>query len=238
MRRIRQNFGIRAERVKVQTHVPWQWYALGGLGGVLGIALVVFVLMRWIGVGATTSAEDSLQARVQELETEVSRLRASAGTEENSLHMVSAAQKALVEKMRTLERENAVLKEEIAFYERIGVKGPTAGGLRLERVRVEPDLSVQGRYRYRVLVANPSPSTARAFKGSLQFYLTFQRDGRPGDQTLPQGKDVTLPEYQLQVQSVESKEGFFDAPPGVVMSAVEVRVLQDGNIKARQAVRF
>lgn len=238
LRRFRQRFGIRAERVKVQTHMPMHWYIYGGLGGVVVVALLVFGFIRWTGIGGISSAESNLQARVQELESEVSRLRTSAGTEENSLHMLGAAQRGLLEKLKGLERENASLKEEIAFYERIGVKGASNAGLRLERVRIDPDLSVQGRYRYRLLLANQAASSSRAFKGSLQFHLLFSRDGQAAEHTLPQGKDVSLPEYQLSVQNVESKEGFFDAPPGVVMSGVEVRVLQDGAIKARQMVRF
>lgn len=120
LRRARPRFGIRADRVRIQTHLPWYWYAVGGLLVVALVASGFWIYMRLSTEGINAAKMQELQAKVTELESEVTTLRSTSGTEEISLQMAKSMQQKLADKMHELESENTKLKEELAFYEKLG----------------------------------------------------------------------------------------------------------------------
>ncbi len=124
-RRVRQHFGISAPRMAVRTHLPW-W----GRGAILAALLAIIGGMWWWGFdfgqifGGFNRKE--VEARLATLETDAARFRAEAIElrARNSALEIRArddrgAQDALSRQATELSGENAQLKEELAFLQKL-----------------------------------------------------------------------------------------------------------------------
>lgn len=94
---------------------------------------------------------DSLRHQVRELDDELLKLRSTAGTEQNAVQMERSTQQQLVNRVKTLESENAALREDMLLFERLIPATGDEASIRLESFRVAPD--GPQRFRYRVLLA-------------------------------------------------------------------------------------
>lgn len=245
LKRLRQRFGIRAPKVAVRTHVAWYWRA----AAVVALLSVSLAGAAWVydagrsiaGFDSKSSAEAlaELRGRLALLEAELSSVRGVASAADSNLKIERAAQQQLALQVRSLEAENASLKQDLAFFEGLVPDNANGGeqGLRINRFRVEPEMP-GGQYRYRMLLVHNASRQQKEFRGDLQFVLKVQQGGKDAMITYPSGSDPNVQRYRLEVKHFQRAEGVLPIPPGAVLKSVEVRILQEGVVRARQTINL
>ena len=240
LKRFRQRFGISAPRMTVQTHVAWYWRLLG----LVAVLSCSFAVAAWIydagrrfagfDSGEARQAVSQLRDHVARLTRESAALRASVDASESKLQIERAVQAQLGKQVKTLEDENARLKEDLAFFDNLIPSARQDNGLLINRFSVDPG-ALPGEFRYRLLLLQGGRS-AQPFQGSLQLLVTLQQNGKSVKMVLP---SVGLPEansYLLNFKYFRRVEGTFKIPAGAQIKSVEVRLLQNGRIKASKTV--
>lgn len=242
-RRLRRRFGIGAPKLAIRTHVAWYWQVLV-LAAILSISLS---LAMWIydsrrqAYGATNETQgreiQALQNKVAELDAELAKVRTVAGTGENSLQIERATQRQLSQQVRSLEAENAALKEDLAFFEGLTqVSGEVQGSVRVERFRVEHGPAA-GVYKYRLLVVNNSGRSLRSSRIDLQFVVKMRQGGQDAVVVVfPSEPESAMQQQALGVRNFHRIEGEFAVPSDAEVLLVEVKLLQDGSVRAKQSV--
>lgn len=236
LKRFRRRFGIAAPRVTVRTHFAWQWYAGGLVALVLSVAVVVWWLAQHDEVVNMQSELTSLQQRLADMDEELGKFRLKAGTEQSAVRMERTTGQQLLARMKTLEQENAALKEDIALFERLVPAVGAESTLRIERLNVSsaPEL---GRFRYRLLVAYQPSKQEREFKGRLQLSITASQSGKEILLNLPAGSD-SAGDFVVEVRHFLRKEGSFELPTGAKIKTIEARLMQGGVVKAKQSASY
>lgn len=238
IRRFRARFGIASRRLAIQTHVPWYWRAVGATV-VLACGVALGVWLYDLARGAArlpgfASAEqiDRFRSQVAELEQESSRLRASSDSAESTLKMERAAQQELARQVKTLQAENARLREDLSLFEELasGASRAKNNGLAVSRFMVE-QLDPE-RLHYRLLVTLGGQKD-RDFQGSLQFLVNVQEQGRNAILAFPANSETNRQRYAVNFRHFQRLEGDLLLPPGAVATSVEVRVLQSGQVRTR-----
>ena len=242
-KRLRQRFGISAPKLAIRTHVAWYWRALG-LIVILSLSLA---LAAWIydagrriaGFHSDESIREiqALRNYVMELDRELTKLRSLAGSGESSLQMERATQRQLSAQVRLLEAENAVLKQDLAFFEGLMPASEVGGdaAAKIDHLRIDAQ-GTPGEYRYRMLVVNNGGRQNREFKGTLQLLVKVQQAGKDAIITLPSETEPNPQRFRFEIKHFHRLEGVFSVPVGAVIKSVEARLLQDGAVRARQSV--
>jgi len=242
-KRLRQRFGISAPKLAIRTHVAWYWRALA-LIAILSLSLA---LAAWIydaggriaGFHGDESSREiqALRNYVMELDGELTKLRSLAGSGESSLQMERATQRQLSAQVKSLELENAALKQDLAFFE--GLMPASEVGddavAKIDHLRIEPQ-STAGEYRYRMLVVNNGGRQYREFKGNLQLLVKVQQGGKDAIIIVPSGAEPNPQRFRFEVKHFHRLEGVFSIPVGAVIKSVEARLLQEGVERAKQSV--
>jgi cell division protein FtsB len=187
-------------------------------------------------LGRTQSKQDvqALHARITELEQELQRLRANPEGD-SRLAIEKAAQEQLALQVRSLERENTRLREELAFFDSLATTNGKSASLTINRFSVEPD-AVSGQFRYRMLLSFQGDKKDREFKGVMQLLVHLQQDGKSAMITFPSGKDKDRQRFEISFRHYRRVDGQFEVPNGARVKSVEVRLIQDGVTKASQSV--
>ncbi|HWQ38554.1 MAG TPA: DUF6776 family protein [Burkholderiales bacterium] len=229
---MKRKFGISAPRVAVQSQVAWYWRWLAiaaAVGLVVAIALLAYDLGRR-NAGFDRSAAQREQARLQELngdlEEENNSLRRQIAAIDRQLQIELSTQGNLSGQIQVLSEENALLKEDLAFFQTLMASGGEPGGITINRFRVQPD-ALPGEYRYRLLIVQ-SRQRVREFRGRLQFVVDMEEGGKPTVVTIPAENDNTQV-YNLSFKFYQRVDGTFMLPPSAVVKRVQVRVLENGN---------
>lgn len=232
IRAIKRRFGIAAPRVAVHTHVPWYWRWFSILlfsGLAMGIAWLTYDFGRQYA-GFDQGEAQREKARLQDLNSrlqdENAALRREVASAERQLQIEFAARGNLSTQIRTLAEENALLKEDLAFFQTLMASGSEPGGVSINRFRVQPD-ALPGEYRYRLLIVQ-SKQRVKEFHGHLQFIVDFEEGGRSTVISLPR-EGETGQAYNLAFKFYQRVEGTFVVPPSAVIKKVQARVLEDGN---------
>ena len=244
LRRLRQRFGISAPKLAVRTHIPWYWRALA----IIALLSVSLALGRWIydagrsiaGFDSSSSTHtiESLKVKRAALEADLAAAKAVASAAESNLRIEQAAQQQLARQVRQLEADNLALKQDLAFFE--GLLPDTLGsetGVRINRFRIERDAG-DGRYRYRMLVVHNGAKQQREFRGELQFSLKVQQGGKDAMISVPPEGVQDRDRFKLEVKHFQRAEAVLPVPAGAVLKSVEVRILQDGTVRARQSINL
>ncbi len=244
-KRLRQRFGISAPKLAIRTHVAWYWRALA----IIAILSVSLALAEWIydagrqiaGFQSNEAVREiqSLRNYVMELDSELTKLRSLAGSGESSLQIERSTQKQLSRQVKSLELENAALKQDLAFFEGLMPSSELGDdvGVKIDQLRIEPDGAL-GDYRYRMLVVNNGGRQVRELKGSLQLVVKVQQGGKDAMITVPSEAESNPQRFRFEIKHFHRLEGVFSVPPGAVIKGVEARLLQDGVVRARQSVTF
>ena len=232
LKRLRRRFGIAAPRVAVRTHVPWYWRWLTST-----VLLVVSIALAWLSfdlgrryAGFDASEAQGAQSRLQEvngkIELENAALRKEIAGIERKLQIELSAQGNLTGQIRGLSEENALLKEDLAFFQTLMASGGDPGGVTVNRFRVERD-ALPGEYHYRLLIVQ-SKQRVREFRGTLQLIVDYERNGTPAVVTYPtEAEDGQA--YNLRFKFYQRVEGTFTLDPDAVVNAVQVRVMKNGH---------
>lgn len=227
----------------VRTHVPWYWRALGvAVTGGIALALAGWIYdagRQIAGFDRSESAQEIgiLRTKVADLEAEVEKLRAASNASESSLQIERTAQQQLTAQVKTLEAENNRLKEENAVFERLAQGEGKDGAVTISRLRVFAD-DTGGRYRYQFLAAQNGEQRGREFKGSVQVAVTLQSDGAGGIMTFPRPNDTDAGRFAVVFKHFRSIDGTFTLPGGAKPKSVEIRLMQDGAVRAAQTVNM
>ncbi|HVY06030.1 MAG TPA: DUF6776 family protein [Burkholderiales bacterium] len=229
---IKRRFGIAAPRVAIHTHVPWYWRGLSiaaFAGAVLGGGWLTYDLGRQYA-GFDNSEAQREKGRLQDLNwslhDENASLRREVASAERQLQIELATHGNLSTQIHNLMEENALLKEDLAFFQTLMASGGEAGGISINRFRIQPD-ALPNEYRYRLLIAQ-SKQRVKDFRGRLQFIVDLEIAGKSEVISFPK-EGETSQAYNLAFKFYQRVEGTFLVPPGAVLKKVQVRVLEAGN---------
>ena len=241
-RRVRQNFGISAPRMAVRLHLPW-W----GRGAIILTLVGIIAGMWWWGFdfgqifGGFNRKE--IEAKIATLETEATKLRSEAfdlreknSTLESELAMTRGSQQTQQKQSIELSGENAQLKEELAFLQKLVSDSSKQIGLQLQRLAVERDTDEMWHYNL-LVVRGGSPKDE--FEGSVVLQATLAP--APGAPAAARGMILTLPDDQpeskpalaLKFKYYQRVEGRFHVPPGMRVTAITARAFETGQGSAR-----
>ena len=205
---MRQHFGISAPRMAVRTHLPW-W----GRGAIVASLVAVIAGMWWWGFdfgqifGGFNRKEVearfvTLEADAAKFRTEATELRARNSALESELAMTRGTQDALTRQTAELSGENAQLKEELAFLQKLVSDSSKTVGLQIQRLAVEPDGEDMWRYSL-LIVRGGSPKDE--FVGTVALQATVAADpadafaaaGDPAPGGRPGGRAGADPQIQV-----------------------------------------
>jgi hypothetical protein len=237
---LRRQFGIAAPRMAVRTHLPW-W----GRGAILLILVAVIAGMWWWGfdfgqiLGGFNRKEieprlAALEADATRYRTEAAELRASNAVLESELAMTRGKQEALSRQVTELTGENAQLKEELAFLQKLVSDSSKSVGLAVQRVDVEPD--GEDMWRFSILVVRGgSPKDEFVGKVVLRAALAPIPPAEVVRRTIqiPDDDPGTSPALRLKFKYYQRVEGRFRVPQGSRVTAVEVLGYESGHAVPR-----
>ena len=249
LRRLRQNFGISAPRMAVRTHLPW-W----GRSAIVVTLVAIIAGMWWWGFdfgqifGGFNRKE--VEARLVTLEAETKKLRgegfdlrAKNSTLESEIAMARGSQETQQKQFTELSGENAQLKEELAFLQKLVSDSSKQTGLQLQQLSVERDSDEMWRYKL-LIVRGGSPKNE--FEGNVVLQATLVPV--PGAPPGTRGMILALPEDQPESKSALSLkfkyyqrvEGRFRVPAGLRLTAVTARAFEtgQGSPKATRTVQL
>ena len=237
--KLRQRFGIAAPKVAVRTHVPWylRWLLLAVLFA-FSAALAAWMYdagRRFAGFDRSQIEEELAKAR-QELSTlrgELDGLRASTNAAGSRLSIERTAQQKLAQQIRSLEQDNARLREELAIFESMlsSEAGATAAPLSILRFKVEPG-PLPGEYRYRLLLRASAARKGKDFAGRLELAVNLTEDGRSAIITMPEAANQDAPAFRLSFKHFQRMEGTFRVSPTGKVGTVQARVYENGSSSA------
>ena len=144
--------------------------------------------------------------------------------------MTRGAQEALTRQASELSGENAQLKEELAFLQKLVSDSSKSVGLQIQRIAVEPD--GEDMWRYSLLVVRGG-SPKDEFEGNVVVQATLstatrRAERQPRTITLPEDEPTTAPALVLKFKYYQRVEGRFRVPPGGRVTAVAVRCFEAG----------
>jgi len=236
LRALRHRWGIAAPRLTVSPHVGWRRRTVG-IVAVVSVSLVAATLMydagrRFAGYDAAEAQSElaALRAQAAAIEDEAKSLRAIAASSDSRVQIEKSAQGQLVRQLKSVEAENARLREELAVFENLAARGGGEEKLAVSRFKVEHDM-IPGEYRYRVLVIQGGPKE-REFNGRLQLVVNMQLDGRDVMLVLPDEKSEDRA-YRINFKRFYRGEGSFRVDPKAKVRSVQVRVLEQGGEQPR-----
>jgi hypothetical protein len=237
--KLRQRFGIAAPRVSIQTQIAWYWRWVG-IAILLGIsaasaAWIYDAGRRFAGFDHGEVQEELFRAK-RELENaraELQRLRAVANAADSRLSIERTAQQKLAQQIRTLEQENARVREELATFEgMLSSEARTANSLSIYRFKVEADV-LPGEYRYRLLLVTPSARRERDFNGRMELVVSLQEGGQNVMMSFPEQADAGASAFRLAFKYFRRVEGTFRVSPRAKVESVQVRVYETGSSQPR-----
>ena len=241
-RSVRQHFGISAPRMAVRTHLPW-W----GRAAIIVTLVGMIVGMWWWGFdfgqifGGFNRKEVearlvTLEAETKKLRTEASEVRARNSTLESELAMARGAQETQQKQSIELSGENAQLKEELAFLQKLVSDSSKQIGLQLQRLAVERDSDEMWHYNL-LVVRGGSPRDE--FEGNVVLQVTLAPvTGAPAGTrgmvlTLPDDQPEMKPALALKFKYYQRVEGRFRVPEGMRVTNVTARAFEAGQGTAR-----
>lgn len=241
LRRLRGRYGISAPQLSIRTHVPWHLR----VASVVGAVLLVLALAGWAyDAGRRMAGFDQSEAGqvVNELrltnaalEEEITRLRSLLSGSESNQQIEQATQKLLTEKNASLLEENARLKEELAVFERLAkLEGKGEEEVLIDHLSVRAE--APGRYRYSFLIALQGQRRGRESKLNLQLIVTPANLASGAKITFPKSGAADATQYEILLRNFRRIEGKFEVAPEFSVGAVEIRVLEAGQLKASKSV--
>ena len=237
--KLRQRFGIAAPRVSVRTHVPWYLRWLG-LGVIFAFSIVLAAWMydagrRFAGFDRSEVEQELSNARSElaRMREEFERLRAAANAADSKVSIERTTQQKLAQQTRTLEQENARLREELAIFESmLSSDGASAAPLSVLRFKVEPDV-LPGEFRYHVLLLASGPRRAREFQGRLELVVSLTEAGSSAMITVPGKGEAEPSTFRLAFKHFQRVDGVFRVNPKAKVASVQVRVYETGSAEPK-----
>jgi hypothetical protein len=238
-RKLRQRFGIAAPSVTVRTQVPWylRWLGLAVMFA-FSAALAVWMYdagRRFAGFDRSEVEQEMTAARSElaKLHDELGRLRAVANAADSKVSIERTAQQKLAQQIKSMEQENARLREELAIFESmLSSETASAAPLSVMRFKVEPDV-LPGEFRYRVMVVASGARRGKEFQGKFELVVGLTEDGRSAMITVPGAGDADAPNFRLGFKHFQRIEGIFRVGPKAKLASVQLRVYEAGTAEPK-----
>jgi len=225
----------------VRSRLPWPWRA------VIGVTLLAVIAGMWwwgfdfgqiFGVVARRETEAriaALEAENEGLRAESAQLRSKTTQQEIELAMTSGAQASLSKQAQALSTENAQIKEELAFLQKLVADANKQVGLSIQRLSVERERDDAWHYSV-LLVRGGGPKDD--FEGSVTLQATVQPTTpggatRPAIVSLPDEEPGSIAALKVKFKYYQRLEGSIPVPQGSVVHAVTVRVFESGQASPR-----
>ena len=237
--KLRQRFGIAAPRVSVRTHVPWYLRWLG-LGVMLAFSIALAAWMydagrRFAGFDRSEVEQELSSARSElaKMREEFERLRAAANAADSKVSIERTTQQKLAQQTRTLEQENARLREELAIFESmLNSDAASAAPLSVLRFKVEPDV-LPGEFRYRILLLASGPRRGREFQGRLELAVSLTEAGRSAMMVVPKEGASESSTFRLAFKHFQRIDGIFRVNPKARVASVQARIYEAGSAEPK-----
>jgi len=234
-----RRFGIAAPRVAVHSTLPWYWRWLG-IAALLGIsaasaAWIYDAGRRFAGFdhGEVQEELNRVTGELESARAELARLRAVANAADSRLSIERTAQQKLAQQIRTLEQDNAKVREELATLESMLSSDARDGSsLAIYRFKVEPDV-LPGEYRYHLLLVTPRARRERDFTGRLELVVSLTEKGQNAMMSFPEPGNAGASEFRLAFKYFRRVEGIFRVNPKAKVENVQVRVYETGSNQPR-----
>lgn len=230
---LKRRLTISAPRMAVRSHLPWplRWAAMALMLGFSGaIALWAFELGKGFAGIDTTSREEvtAMRNELAALRAEREQVLSKANTADTAVKAERAAQQALAAQIKQIEAENRALRDNLGFFERLL---PAAGSEGLAIRGLQGEVLPSGQLRYQVLIVQ-SGKNQPDFNGQIELSVGGTHGGKPWSQVLPPG---TAP---LQIKQYKRIEGVADLPAEATVKQLQVKVTQNGALKATQIAKI
>jgi hypothetical protein len=239
---------VGAPKLTIQRHVPLWLRALGwGLAVTLGAGAAILVWQQTMGKGmalreSLVQETEQLKVQLSVAEQERIRLQVLADSAESKLNVERTAQQALATQLRNLEADNAKLKTDLAYMESLLPSGAANTALSIRRFQVEKD-KLPNQWVVKALLVQ-ADKIERDFSGSWQIVVTGVQANKPATFTWPEAsKDVSkevLKEAQLKAKlgfkRTQRIDEVFATPADFQVKSMQLRVLEQGSIRAQQSV--
>ncbi len=238
----RQRFGIAAPKVSVRTHVPWYLRWLG-LAVMLAFSAALAAWMydagrRFAGFDRSEVEQELSAARRElgKLRAELEPLRAMSNSADSKVSIERTAQQKLAQQIRSLEQENARVREELAIFESmLSSETASAAPLSILRFKVEPDV-LPGEFRYRVLLLASGPRRGKEFHGRIEMVVSLTENGAGAMMTLPgpgESESPAAAAFRLTFKHFQRVDGIFRVNPKARVSGVQLRVYEAGSAEPK-----
>ena len=214
------------------------WY--GRVAAVVALAAVVGGMWWYFDFGQVFGGfnRKEIEARMEMLETEAAGARADAAEMrsrtsqlESDLAMSRGAEQALSKQASDLAAENAQLKEETVFLQKLVSDSSKQPGLAIPRLSVEVD--PDGAYRYNLLVVRGG-SPKDEFEGRVTLQASVSpADGTTTTLTLPDDQPSAETPLGLRFKYYQRIEGTLKLPPGARLTALTARAYENGDATPR-----
>jgi len=232
---------ISAPKMTIKRHLPWPLRVIFlavaiGLGG--AIAMWAYDLGRnFAGLNPNSVRDqvDALSSQVKKLGAERDQFSSTAIAAESRLNIERSAQVQLGNQIKTLEAENAKLKEDLSFFQSLLPTNIGAQGITIQRLKAEIVQPNQVHYQ---LLAMQGEKIPREFVGNLQLSVTVLQNGKSEVVNFPAQNATDLALYKLSFKYYQRVEGVLTLPEGAVIKAIQARVLDRGQMRAQQSVNL
>lgn len=237
--KLRQRFGIAAPRVAVRSEAAWYWRWLAMmllLACSAALAAWMYDAGRKFAGFDRGEAEQELAVLRRDgatMRAELDRLRAIADAADSRLSIERTALQKLAQQIRTMESDNARLREELAIFESMlsSTDARAAQGVTILRFKVEPDV-LPGEYRYRLLLLAAGPRREKEFQGRVELVVSLNDAGRSVIMTFPE-KEEEMAGFRLSFKHFHRFDGTFRVNPKSRVENVQIRVFEAGVGPAR-----
>jgi hypothetical protein len=233
IKKFKRIFGISAPQMAVRAAIPWYWRWLGMAA--MGLAILMLARATYdfgkkfagFDQGEANHEMQRLTDQNAKLEQEISQLRGELARSERNLQMERATYGDLVKQMKALTEENAVIKEDIAFFQTLMPSGGKDGGVAVSRFLVQNG-TLPGEYRYRLLLTQTG-QRKQDFQGHVQLVVNVLQDNKKTVMTLPGEGDKEAKDYKLNFRFYQRIEGTFQVGPKAEAKSIQVKVFEQGS---------
>ncbi len=233
LRNIKRKFGISAPRLSVRPHVPWyvRW----------AITLPFIMITGWLiwwaydtGLelagfhrGVAEKELGGLRDRVALLEDENANLSKQLSANERQTQIERSALQETTKQLKTLNDENAQLKEDLSFFQNLPLTAGHEADLTIHRLKIEPD-SLPGEYHCRLLLVQNVQQRGKEFHGNIQLLVSGEQNGKKVMLQFPPENSPEIAAHQLNFKYYQRVDRAFKVLPEMRVENVQVRVFEKG----------
>ena len=237
----RRRLSVSAPQLSVQRQVPWPIRLLMFVATLtVGGLITLWVVGRGnstAGFNPVANLEqiNNFRDQIEKLRTERDQFSSTVNAAESQINMERSSQQQLLMQVKTLESDNARLKEDLAFFESLLPADTGPQGISIRRLKVDTVAPNQLRYQ---LLAMQGGKGERQFIGNVQLVITAIQMGKSVMITFPDLKPAELDKFKLSFKHYKRVEGVLTLPEGTVAKTVQARVLENGQIRTQLSVNL